>query len=655
MNVRSCILSVAYCLSLVLLLGAVTAHAQLTNEYYVADQLLKRQRYEDAYRIFKRLHEANPGSYIYMEKATECLINLKRYEEAISLAEKSVEGGFFPGSARIRLGEIHHIKGDTTHAYQLWEETVEQHSGNLQIYIQVARSLRERRAFDRAISIFEKAEKRFNNTTLLSSEMAGTYLMAGAYDRAIREFLDMVKEHPKRIDFVQTSLIRYKDNYLYDTAILEISDFLDELHRDHPAYHSMHQLQLWLLMERTLYDRALATARNYEERTTSPTFSLYSLGPRLLSHQQFDLAEQAYRYYIENNVASVKYQSMEELARVYIEWAEYLSDFNLAYYHKRDSLFQAASTTLEELNRQAPFYDQMGRVLIMQAELALDHMHDIDLARKYLGELDSRENNISAAQRAYVDGRIKLYNREFDLARIAFTRSNKQERLGELADKTRYFLALTDFYAGDYEFAKIQLNALERQTTSNYANDAVELRAWIQKGMNSDSTGSILEPFADAVEHFQKGKDREALATLLPLLTADQYYPLAEEALLELGRNIKPNMLQPVYSLISGYLGRWGKHSPLRERLMWVRARIADQVITKNSAIKNRAAVPASPESGTAEDRPIDASSTLEVVPLPSGTEKLIKLYEDILLEFPQGFYASFARQRIQELEEIQT
>ncbi|MDX1618177.1 MAG: hypothetical protein R3224_05290, partial [Balneolaceae bacterium] len=253
-------------------------------------------------------------------------------------------------------------------------------------------------------------------------------------------------------------------------------------------------------------------------------------------------------------------------------------------------------------------------------------------------------------QQYYVEGRIKLYEGEYARARIAFTKSNRQERIGDLAEKTRYYLALTDFYAGDYEFAKIQLNALERQNTSYFANDAVQLRIWIQKGLNADTTGSMLEPFAEAVELFNQGKDDEAVKTIAPIVSGEVYHPMMDEALLTLSNNITPKITYFTYAALSDYLDRWGQVSALRERLMWEKARIADQIVTGNVEVEG----PSAEGSSTQPGEPPEGSAGASVA-LPATPSDVVMLYENILLEYPEGFYATFARNRIQELDKPQT
>lgn len=613
--------------------------AQNSSDYFLANQLLQQQKYEQAYTVFERLVKQHPSSYVFFEKATECLINLKRYDEAVSLARQATSRDEYSQQAKIKLGEIYHVKGDTTQAFQTWSSVKSNNPQNYQLYLSLARAMENQRAFNQAIEIYQEAKQKFSGSPNLSIELANTYMQAGKYEQSVREYLDLLKENPDRISFVQSTMLRFNDDYMYDIAILEIGDFLNELSPQHPSHNSLHQLELWLLMERGLYQRAFNTAKNYEDSHNRVSYSLYSLGGRLLSEQKFDLARQAYSYYIENNVHSAKPRSMHELAEVNIAWADYLADYNLANASKRDSLYQRAHEILEVLISATPNYSDRYEAIVTQSELALDHLHNPNKAQENLETLQVSTDSSIIAQRTYIKGRIYLYEKDYSRARVAFTKSNKIARVGDLAEKTRYFLALTDFFSGDLEFAKIQLNALERQSTSYFANDAVKLRVWIQDGLQADSTGADIVPFANAIEAFSQGHDEKAFEYMSSVLNFDSFHPLMDEALLELSGYASPNKASLLYKLITHFVKNNGQFSPLKERLMWEKARIADEIVT------NSIAVPRNSVSDSA------FANITQSISLPETSKEIITLYEEILLQYPNGFYADFARSRINELQ----
>jgi tetratricopeptide (TPR) repeat protein len=626
------------------------AFGQLDDEYFTADKLLQQQEYEKAYEKFYDLHQEHPNTYIFLDKLVECLINLKEYEKAISITQNAANKGDLRAQALIRLGEIYHTSGDTEKAFKTWDELLKSYTGNQQLYLKVARAMKDRKAYNQAVDVYRQIRENSSGSNIITSELAETYLQAGKYENAIQEFLELVSNDPNRMNFVQRHLMRSRDDNVYDIAILEISDFLDDLSPSHPSYQQLQQLEIWLLMERKLFERALVTAQNFEAQSSTITYSLYNLGSKLLAEQEFELAEKAYYYYIDNNVPQLKDRSKEELAKVYIQWAEYLENYNLGLSAKRSELYQKAFSVLESLQNQSPNYQRMAQVLMTLSELSLDILHKPEKASEYLEKLRLlSDNSMQIAQQNYIEGRLHLYDEKYTQARVSFSKSNNQERIGSLAEKTRYYLALTDFFSGDYEFAKIQLNALKRQNTSYFANDAVQLNLWIQNGLQADSSGTKLQPFAKAVEHFSRGEDQLGINKLKTLFEKDRYNPLIDEALLELSTYKDPQNVGFVYRALSTFLKQQGQASPLYERLLWEKARLADQFVT-NKEIATPVQQLSTDSLSAAEQFFKDSE-----VSIPTNIEELVSLYEEILLHFPNGFYSTYVRDRIQELQQPQT
>lgn len=622
-----------------------TAVAQHSDAYFKADQLLNNQNFEEAAKLFEELYNKEPQRYLYLSKLTESLINLKQYEKAIAITERAIQDGRHQPQSKIRLGELYHISGNVERGIEMWDHVLNSYPNDQQVHLRVARAAKERKEYQKAIEIYTDLKASSGQSNLITSELAETHMQAGNYEQAMQEFLALVKQDPNRLTYVQRRLMRFRDDYIYDVAILEISDFLNELSTSHPSYRNLQQLEIWLLMERNLFKRAVFTAKNMEEESSSLTYALFNIGSKLLAEQKFKLAEEAYSYYIGKNISSLSNRSRHELSKVYIQWATYLENHNLDLTSKPSSLYQKAFSTLDTIRTIAPNYRQIDQVLTSLSELSLDVLHAPDKAEEYLAELKNLpRNNHAKAKEAYIEGRINLYNKEYTRARLSFSKSNKQERIGDLAEKNRYYLALTDFYAGDYEFAKIQLNALERQTTSYFTNDAVQLRLWIQKGLQADSTGAKIEPFAKLIEHLSRGKVEQSMAILEQLLQNDRYNPLFGYALLELNAKKNNQNSAFLYRTLANYLETQGQKSSLREQLMWTKIRLADQLVT-NSDINL-----GNPE-WINDHKQLFGDKTYNI---PQTVDQLLPLYEDFLLQFPNGFYASFARNRIQELEDLQ-
>ncbi len=601
-----------------MLLGISTqiGYGQSGNDFILADRLMQQQQYEPALSILQKLHSNDPYQEIFFERLVECHIQLKQYDEALALSEKLPSKIPYQSEANILIGQLYHFKGDTARAFSIWDKNLNEHGSQIQVFMNTAQAMSKRNLHLKAVEVYEKARVVFKNGQIFLNDIANELMQAGEYERAISEWIRFLEARPEQLTYIQRMLLRYNDPLVYDITILEVEDKLAELPIDATSYRTIFQFQLWLLQENKLYRRALVTARAYENSTINFNYSLFNLGRQLIENKEFELAVDAFSYYIEKGNGEVKWRSMEELAKNYSLWAKHIDDFNLDFSNQKDSLFTIASTLLDQLIKQGDTYSRLGNAVIAKAEIDLDHTYNLDAVEKSKQILEGLNGYQESPELAYLEGRLYLADSEFTQARVAFTKSNKRAEIGELAEKTRYFLALTDFFTGDYEFAKIQLKSLGRQNTSYYANDALELRLWLQEGISTDSTGSILEPFAKAVYHSTLGHKEEAKQLFLSMLDDPTSAVFHDDVYLQLS-NL--GILNP--ALHAKKTSEFLSSSPfisLKERLMWERAKFAEEAVNNGSK--------------------------------QLSLDQVIGYYEALILDYPQGFYASQARERLQFL-----
>ncbi len=618
-----------------LLLIPVSGIAQVNSEFQIANRLFQQQRYEEALPFFQRINRQEPEMFLFFDRLIDCHIQLKQYDIAIELANENIEKRINAPQVNIVLGELYYLKEDTTRAFQIWERNLEIYSTQLQLYLNTANAMIDRRAYLKAIDVYRKGRQVFNNDQLFVADIPNAYMQAGKYEEAIAEWLILVKKNPQQSSGIQRMLMRYNDPLLYDIAVLELEDQLAELSSDHASYRPFYELQIWLLLENQLFRRAFATAKEYEERTSNYNYSLFNVGKTLTENNEFEMALQAFDYYSESSFGEIKWRANEEKANTYTLWAKYLDDYSLDFFNQKDSLFNTAMAILDGITEETRNYSRIKQVYLKQAEIALDFVFDKELATIAIDRLKNLQGSEDSPESNYLDGRLYLADKEFTSARISFTRSNKQTEVGDLAEKTRYFLALTDFYAGDFEFAQIQLKSLGRQNTSFYANDALELRLWLQKGIKADTTGEALQEFATAHFNLNTGKRQEATNQLLAIVQDDVPGVFVDDAYLMLSD--LPEMKTDSYiASLSTYV----QESPYlsqREEFLWEIAKLADELY---SSLEE-----ADKELDTEEKVFTNIEESINIT-----LEKVIEAYEVIILEYPQGFYAPYARKRLSEL-----
>lgn len=590
--------------------------AQTNSSFQVATRLIQQQRYEEALPILQSLHQQEPQVFVFLDRLVECHIQLKQYPQAKILIENSIDNGHSVGFANIILGKLYHLDGDTTKAFQVWDSNLQLYPNQLQLYLNTANMLTERREFDRAVDIFLKGREVFNNQDLFLVDVPNVYMQAGRYQEAIAEWLSLIDKLPEQSNVFRRMLIRYNDPLLFDDSIAEIEFKLREMSITDRNYRTFFDLQNWLLFENNLYRRAFSAAMRYESSTVDFNYTLDIVGQQLIDNNEYELALDAFSYYRENGSGEIKMMAIEKMADTYAKWAKYLVDYNLDESNTSKDLFNQSISLLDELIDQFSFYRRIDHIYLRKAELSLDRIYNLEEAKTAVALYKRVPGNLGTAQAHYLDGRLHLAENEFTLARIELTRSNRLAGTGDLAEKSRYFLALTDFYSGDFEFAKIQLKTLGRRNTSYYANDALKLRLWVQKGLTIDTSGVQLQEFADAHFALYTGDDAKASQLFLSILGSSEPNPLKEDALIFLSRSSIST--ESYNEIITNYLTSYNPITSL-EQLLWLKAQ----------AIEMRLA---------------QVGYNIEDV------ERLSNTYLRIIEEYPLGFYAPYARQKLIQL-----
>lgn len=626
-------------LLILLMIPGSQAVAQTDNSFQIATRLMQQQRYDDAMPILQSLHNQQPQVFIFMERLVECNIQLKQYDRAMSIVNKALNENRNVGLTNIISAKLFHLKGDTTRAYTIWQQNLNTFPDILQYYINTASVMTERREFDKAIEVYKKAREVLQNEDLFVTEIPNVYMQAGRYQEAVGEWLKFITDQPNQSGLFKRLLIRYNDPLLFDDSIAELEFKLQDMPVTHPAYNELFRLQIWLLFENELYRRAFASALEYEEITTDYNYALDLVGGQLADNNQYQLAANAFDYYRGKADGNIQWMAYEKLADVYARWGKYLQDYNLDVDFKSRKLFNQSIAYLDTLINTAPNYRNIDRIYLRKAELSLDQVYDVEEAKIAITQLKAFPGMQGSAQADYLDGRIYLHDNAYTQARVSFTRANRKAGTGELAEKTRYFLALTDFYAGDFEFATIQLKTLGRKNTSYYANDALQLRLWLQEGSNIDSTNTQLSLFAAGMKELHSDPYDFNFNTMFEFL--EQYPKTIFKdnillAMAEFTDGTNPDFVRHLNEFLDS-----GEETPLREDLMWVRARTSESFggypIGSDSVEVRSAATCFFSTTCTSE------------IPTISSTE----LYEQIILEYPDGFYAPYARQRLQSLPKI--
>src|SRR6056297_1378887 len=642
--------SLSAVLMVIFLVTAISPLQAQSNKFRIANQYMQQEKYEDALPVLRELHEENPDIYTFYDHLAETLINLKMYDEAIEISNSAIRSGHHVTRTRIKLAEIHHISGNTDRAAEIWQIVLDENPRQIQIFHNVAASMIDRREYEKALQIYLKSREVFDNPTLFTNEIASAYMQSGQFEKAVNEYYSIITEAPQQMGFVQQRFLRMRNDELYSIASLELEDYLLELDIQHPAYSQLYQLLSWLLLETNEYRRAFVFARQFESRTEQTNFSLYSLGNRLRSARQYEIAADAYSYYVESGTGPVT-RATEEKATTYIMWSRYLDQEGIGSYSQSEDLYNEAYSLNESIIESSPNYNRKDRVLTNLIDLSLDHFKEVSKASRWYKDLSAFAARETSAKpfTLYAEGRIALFNQNYTVARQALPRADKATEDSNLSEKARYYLSLSDFFAGDFEFAEVQLSSLQRRKTSYFANNAIQLGMWIKNGLRMDSTAADLKEFSNSLRLLHTGNYENAIEEAATLLE-NSSHPFSDDMVLQFTNEL-PVCFQPyILTRLEDQVNS-NKQSPLRERLMWERAEIADQLLR---ASENHSS--ASPDNQyyelgetmygfrSDESRFFNRETTALL-----NQSSVRDMYEEILMDFPEGFYAHYAREKLQQ------
>ena len=628
---------------LFLVLSEGSAHAQI-SDYQQANALMQQQRYEEALPLFETLYRENRRSLLFFESYIDCLVALRDFDIAIEIIQTQIRDGFFENQATLKLAEVFHRSGKPEEAYPLWQELAQNNPLNVQLLFSISNSMISLQEFDLAIRIYTEARENLRDKTLFLNELGNLYMLAGRFEESVNEYFTLIIELPDQVSLVQQRFFRMRDQQLYEIAAFELEDRLLELHYTHPAYSSLAQLLTWLLLETEQYRRAYHFARTYENQTPFTIYSLISLASQLRSAGQFELAAEALRFYLNDGNETIRIRAREDLASVYVDWAEYLKRHNLESGLFYNHLYLKASGLKIELLETAPDYVRADRIFGGLTDLLVDHQKNPELAEEWIEKMRRFPQLQNSEWLSYSEGKVALFKGEFTLARQAFTRASRQTDNPNLQERLRYLLSLTDFYSGDYDFALIQLRSLERRTTSFYANDAIHLGMKIQYGLQADTTRSLLHTSSQGSFLIHTGRYSEALELLAPLFSQPGSL-LVQSQLTELNRELPEEWLQLKLQL-TNYLLVTQIRSPYRERLLWDRIILMERILSGSNLEISYGTVPDSYSFLPSNSENLLSGNSPE-------SDHYLSALEDLLMEFPDGFYADFARERLMTTDSI--
>ncbi|MVN90247.1 tetratricopeptide repeat protein [Mucilaginibacter aquatilis] len=495
-------------LILIFTLFAVTIclQAQESNDMQLARQYSQNGEYQKAADVYQRLYRQDNETYFFLY--IETLSNLKKYDEAESLAKKIIRKHPDEPQYAIALGKIYNDWGQTDKASTVYETLLKNLPANQAAISSLATQFYQTGNTDVALKILLKGRTMLSNPQMFSMELISLYRIKRDKAALTDEYLNLLSVNPIYINQAQNTLATlYEGEADYDmlrTALLK------RIQKD-PQQIVFTSLLTWQFLQQKQYDQALNQALALNRRQPNDKGNdIFDLCQTLVSNGAYETAIRGYEYLLTKNS-----RGNDLYIPVKIELVNAKS--------LRITSGKYTPADLLELEKDytsllAEFGKNAGTAFAMQklANLQAFKLHKLNDAQKILEEAVAlpalRPQTLASCKLDLAD--VYLMNNQPWEATLIYSQVEKAFAGSTMAQEANYRNAKLSYYTGDFKWAKNQLKVLKAATSQLIANDALNLSLLIGDNLVTDTAGNALKMYARADLLIFKEEPEKAVITL---------------------------------------------------------------------------------------------------------------------------------------------
>ncbi|NNG26444.1 MAG: tetratricopeptide repeat protein, partial [Ignavibacteriaceae bacterium] len=193
--------------------SVLLVNAQVRDEDYtkfaLAENLERVGEYEDALKLFEELYLGEPSNTQYFNALQRVHLQLKNYAASIDLLEKRILEKPDDISVYGMLGSTYYIMGNEGKAYEVWDEALMQTPNNPMMYRIIANYAVERRAFEKAIELYERGKEISHDKVLFAYDLAQLYTLTMQFGKAAEEYCIILDKNPMQRQVIEQKILSY--------------------------------------------------------------------------------------------------------------------------------------------------------------------------------------------------------------------------------------------------------------------------------------------------------------------------------------------------------------------------------------------------------------------------------------------------------------
>lgn len=589
------------------LLCCMLAAAQPGTDEQLAAEYMRQGDLEKAVLYYEKLYNRQPNN-LYYEQLLKAYMGLKEYGRAAKLAKERMQRQGGDPAYLVDMGMVLKAQGDTAKAGQQFDKALKALRADQGAIRNLANAFTRNNEVERALQTYEKGRKLLKSSTDFFYETANLRAAKGDVPGMVGDYLDLLQTNPGYLQAVQNGLGRFIDF----TAKDERSDLLRtellkrmQKQADNTLYPEM---LIWLFIQQKDLNSAFVQSRAMDKRFNEGGQRLMALGDMAVNNQDWPAASKSYGYVVALG-ADRPWYSAAKAGLVRALDAQVKSRQNPSP-EELARLRQLYESTIEELGRSPAHV----KLLSGLAELKAYYLNDAPGAITLLQEainLPGLARNEQAQLKLQL-GDIYVLQGDIWEASLLYSQVDLNFKQDVLGHEARMRNAQVSFYAGDFLWAKAQLDVLKASTSKLIANDAMELSLLITDNLGQDTVSESLGLYAQS-----------------QLLTAQHRYPEA-------------------VALLDTITARF-PFSGLADDVLYARYRIAfAQRDYARAATYLEKVVELHPNEILVDNAMLDLGKLYENQ--LNNKEQAMKWYEKLLFEQPGSIYVAEARDRYRRL-----
>ena len=474
---------------------------------------------------------------------------------------------FFGFSQNMTIANSYYEQGKFEEALATYEQIYNQNKGSSQAILGLAKTYRQLKRFEDAISILKKGLEINPERLIFSMEIGVTYHLNEETEKAQESFektIELVRQNPTQASYIGHSFQKY--NLLkpaiecYKISIEEnpnpnYNEIIGQMYGELGDFGNMFSYYLDFMLAKPAYIGHIQRRRLNDFITEDPENDANIIFRKVLLKKNQDNPDVLY-----NELLSWLFTQQKQFRKAFLqEKAIYkITDEGIPQiislgltakeakdYETAEEILQfvVENTDIEVFKLKAE--NELMRIKTQtypKKQYATINKEYLDLIEKYgkernnleilldyarfLGfKQDNRQEAIKflkpllkkdffGIQKAQIEvllGDILVLDNKFNQALIYYSRAQKKAKDNPVAQEARFKTAKASYYKGDFDWAKTQLNVLKSATTQLIANDAMELALLIDDNTKEDSIFTALKKFAKAELYTFQEKNDEAL------------------------------------------------------------------------------------------------------------------------------------------------